>query len=284
MSASSDTGRRRPEELKLGETHFAPTVVQRAPGRGRSSRVLLAMKLAVVGKGGAGKTVLVTLLARVLSERGHMVLAVDLDANPGLAVSLGVVANDRPLPPEAVEERAGTPYGWALARHLTPAEAVRRYGIHVGDRVVFLGYGNRAALDSEVTRFIWAVLQVAKGFNDPGWVVVADVAAGPTNPFEGYVRFASLAVVAVEPTQASIVTAKGLLPILEHGGTRAEVVVTKARCKEHVELVARELPVFASVPFDPEIWRLERRGSLVDLPSDSAALEATRDLASKLDQ
>ncbi len=48
------------------------------------------MKLAVVGKGGVGKTSISGTLARLLARRGHRVLAVDGDPNPTLALSLGV--------------------------------------------------------------------------------------------------------------------------------------------------------------------------------------------------
>jgi len=240
------------------------------------------MKLAVLGKGGSGKTVLATLLARALSELGPMVLAVDLDANPGLAVSLGIPASDTPLPDEAVEERPDTPYGWALARHLTPAEAVRRYGIPAGKKVVFLGFGNNGALETPVTRYLTAVRQVAWNFDEPGWVVIGDLAAGPTNVYEGYARFASLALVVAEPNATSILTARSLLDMLDRDGTPAAVVVTKAHGQEDVERVARELVPFASVPFDPQVRRLERRGSLSELPSDSPALDAVRGLATKV--
>ncbi len=49
----------------------------------------------MTGKGGVGKTVLAALLARCLAERGLEVLAVDLDTNPGLALSLGLPADAR---------------------------------------------------------------------------------------------------------------------------------------------------------------------------------------------
>ncbi len=240
------------------------------------------MKLAVMGKGGSGKTVLTSLLARALSERGLMVLAVDLDANPGLAVSLGLPAKDTPLPEEAVEERPGAAYGWGLAAHLSPAEAVRRYGVPAGNRIVFMGFGNNATLHTPVTHYVTAVRSVARELDEPGWAVVADLAAGPTNAFEGYANFASLALVAVEPTATAIVTAQNLLEILAHDGTPAEVVVTKARSAADVDLVAGELAPFCSIPYDSEVRRLERAGSLVALPDDSPALQAVRELVTRL--
>ena len=48
------------------------------------------MKIAVAGKGGAGKTTVSGTVARVLARRGHTVLALDADANPMLGISLGV--------------------------------------------------------------------------------------------------------------------------------------------------------------------------------------------------
>jgi CO dehydrogenase maturation factor len=48
------------------------------------------MKVAVVGKGGAGKTTVAGTLARALGRAGHRVLALDADINPMLGISLGV--------------------------------------------------------------------------------------------------------------------------------------------------------------------------------------------------
>jgi CO dehydrogenase maturation factor len=48
------------------------------------------MRVAVVGKGGAGKTTVAGTLARALARRGTSVLAVDCDVNPMLGISLGV--------------------------------------------------------------------------------------------------------------------------------------------------------------------------------------------------
>ncbi len=48
------------------------------------------MKIAVVGKGGSGKTTTSAILARILSKRGHSVVALDCDTNPNLGLSLGI--------------------------------------------------------------------------------------------------------------------------------------------------------------------------------------------------
>jgi CO dehydrogenase maturation factor len=52
------------------------------------------MKIAFVGKGGAGKTTLAALFARHLAVRGSTVLALDADINQNLAAALGETADE----------------------------------------------------------------------------------------------------------------------------------------------------------------------------------------------
>lgn len=47
------------------------------------------MKVAVVGKGGSGKTTTAAVLARTLARQGVRTLALDCDTNPNLGLSLG---------------------------------------------------------------------------------------------------------------------------------------------------------------------------------------------------
>lgn len=48
------------------------------------------MKVAVVGKGGSGKTTTSAIVARALARHGLSVVALDCDSNPNLGLSLGV--------------------------------------------------------------------------------------------------------------------------------------------------------------------------------------------------
>jgi CO dehydrogenase maturation factor len=48
------------------------------------------MKIAVSGKGGAGKTTISGTIARALARAGHDVMAIDADVNPMLGISLGL--------------------------------------------------------------------------------------------------------------------------------------------------------------------------------------------------
>jgi CO dehydrogenase maturation factor len=57
------------------------------------------MKIAFVGKGGAGKTTLAALFSRQLAAQGRTVLAIDADINQNLAAALGEDADDAALAP-----------------------------------------------------------------------------------------------------------------------------------------------------------------------------------------
>lgn len=48
------------------------------------------MKVAVVGKGGSGKTTTAAVLARTLACQGLSVTALDCDSNPNLGISIGL--------------------------------------------------------------------------------------------------------------------------------------------------------------------------------------------------
>lgn len=48
------------------------------------------MRVAIVGKGGAGKTTAAAIFSRTLAARGHEVIALDCDSNPNLGIALGM--------------------------------------------------------------------------------------------------------------------------------------------------------------------------------------------------
>ncbi len=48
------------------------------------------MKIAVVGKGGSGKTTTSAIVARTIARAGNRVVALDCDSNPNLGISLGI--------------------------------------------------------------------------------------------------------------------------------------------------------------------------------------------------
>ena len=98
------------------------------------------MRIAVVGKGGAGKTSIAGNLARLLGRRGYRVLAIDGDPNPTLALALGVQparADEQPgLSPDLVEQGSS---GFRLTRTLE--QVCAEYALEAPDGVALLAMG-----------------------------------------------------------------------------------------------------------------------------------------------
>ena len=89
------------------------------------------MKIAVVGKGGSGKTTTSAVLARAIGRRGSPVVALDCDTNPNLGLSLGVGDHETErllsLREQVDEGTAEHAVGWA--------DILSRYGSDAPDGV-----------------------------------------------------------------------------------------------------------------------------------------------------
>lgn len=236
------------------------------------------VRVAVIGKGGAGKTVVCATLARMLARRGRRVLAADLDANPGLSLSLGLDLNDGGLPREALEEHGASPYGWRLSSDLRPEDAVERFAAIAPEGVRFLGLGKFGASGTlRPNTSITALLAVLRGFHDPGWDVIGDLEGGLTTPFEHYHDFADDVIVVVGPAWASAMTARRLLPLV---GDRHTIVVAN-RFQDEPDHPG--LAPSVRIPFDPALAEAERQGlSPLDACPDSPAVRAVGALADQL--
>lgn len=75
----------------------------------------MALKIAVAGKGGVGKTTIAAWIARELAARGMRVIAIDADPVPSLASALGFDQSEDIVPigkmDKLIEERTGAPVG-----------------------------------------------------------------------------------------------------------------------------------------------------------------------------
>lgn len=160
---------RRHREALLDERSRAQDVVGGIDAETRRRACLgLGIRLAVVGKGGAGKTVLVATMARLLARQGRQVLTVDLDTSPGLAISIGLPHGEAELLAEAVEPDPGANYGWQLAAQLTPDAVVEKFATPGPDGVHYLGVGKISTPEKEAAkRSVSAMVQVLLGFGRP---------------------------------------------------------------------------------------------------------------------
>lgn len=97
------------------------------------------MKIAISGKGGAGKTTISATLARLFARQGMPVLAIDGDPNPNLSRALGIPTDHlEAIPRSIVERRTDESGAVKLALTQSASEIINQYGLQAPDGVTLL--------------------------------------------------------------------------------------------------------------------------------------------------
>lgn len=249
------------------------------------------LRLAVVGKGGAGKSVISATLARQLARRGHRVLALDSDTVPGLSISIGAgVSDEVPLNAAAVRNSKGR---WQLVKGVGAARAVQRFATDAPDGVRLLqigktdrrGLGPNRASHQAFYKVIHRLDDV-RSLDD--WVILGDLPAGPRQAAYDWAPYAQRFLLVVEPTWQSMLTARRIVRI---AGTMRDdrefsLVVNKVTADTDADRVQEFLgvPLLGTVPADDAVRAAERAGvALLDTAPDSPAARAIERLAAQLD-
>jgi len=238
------------------------------------------MRVALVGKGGVGKSAIAGTFARLLARRNEPVLAVDSDPMPGLAYALGMRVDDAPIPDEAVVEKAEGEEGprFRLRPGLTADEAVDKFAVPGPDGVRFLQFGKLRAGQSHF-RSQFAFRQIIADLPVDGWNLVGDLPGGTRQPFFGWGSFADTILVVVDPTAKALLTGRLLARLAQakQSPDRILAVVNRVRSTADLDDVSARtgLEVVAAVPWDEEFAAAERAGHApVDVVPDSAAVAA----------
>jgi CO dehydrogenase maturation factor len=254
------------------------------------------MRVALAGKGGAGKTTISATLARVLARRGYRVSALDDDPNPNLALALGVsmdqaAALDR-LPDEALEERSDARGEREVHLARSFEDSVRAHGIQAPDGVGLLrmtgllGAGTGCLCGQHVA--VQNILGDRPGSTSSD-VTILDMEASLEHLARGTVRHADALLVVTEPYYRSLETTGRLVPLardlgIPHVWVAANKVRTDRDVSAIVEYCRRHsFELVASVPFDEAVSEADRTGrSLIDVAPAAPAVAAIERLAELL--
>jgi len=245
------------------------------------------MRVAFVGKGGAGKSSLAGTFARLLARTGEQVLALDSDPMPGLAFSLGVEQSDAGLPDDAVEddESEGS-RRYRLRTGLTGAAAIEQYAALSADGVRLLQLGKARGATWNNTRQHFGFQRILDDLPGAGWSVVGDLPGGTRQPFFTWGRYAETFLVVVEPTAASLLTGRRLAKLAATAqAPRVLVIANKVRTLRDAEEVAERtgLPLLGAVPFDRAVGDADRLGrAILDHDPDGPTAAAVRSLVRAL--
>lgn len=251
------------------------------------------MRLAFVGKGGAGKSAIAGTFARTLARQGDKVLAIDSDPLPGLAFSLGLaIDHSPPIPDDAVIERAEGEQGprWRLNPDVDPAEAIERWSVEAPDGVRFFQFGKIKGDPQKLWRSQIAFRQIINRLPPGHWNVIGDLPGGTRQAFTGWGSWASTILIVVEPTAKSLLSGRRLARMADldpDHPAKVLVVASKVREPDDVEMIAKGvgLEVIASVPWDEQLAEAERRQlAPIDFDPDCPAVRAVESLVERLSE
>lgn len=224
------------------------------------------VKIAVSGKGGAGKTTLAAALVRGYAATHRRVYAVDADPDASLALALGIspgVAGEiRPV--VALKERIHEVMGGEgefFCLNPPLGEILDEFCFRLG-KILFLRMGELkkggTSCYCRENAFLNAVLTALLLERDE--VVVMDMPAGIEHLSRGTARGVDLLLVVTEPNRRSIHTGRLVESLAgDIGIPRVAVVGNKIQSPEEVALVEAAFPgrVAGMLPFDQAAYRGE---------------------------
>ncbi len=249
------------------------------------------MRVAVAGKGGAGKTSITGTLARMIARRGARVLAVDNDLNPNLSLTLGIPAeriSDLPtFPAEIVRRDENGVYELAMSL----SEIRAGCAVSAPDGVSLLisaepreaATGCLGAMHMAVRGVIGAA---ADGDAD---VLIVDLEASTEHLLVATAEHADAMYAVVEPYGTSLETGRRVALLardlgLPHVGLIANKVRDErdlATVGAYAELHGIELT--GTIPYDECFHEAERAAlAPLDHDPDAPAVRAIDDLAAHL--
>jgi CO dehydrogenase maturation factor len=240
------------------------------------------MKVAVVGKGGSGKTTAAAVLARTLARRGEEVVALDCDANANLGLSLGIGEEETE---RLISIRQAVDAG-EEAHATAPDDLLARFGTD-GPDGVRLAVVHR--IDNPVSGCPCCGLNAEHllgTVETTGRTVVADFEAGIgtlTRMGEGHV---DSVLVLVEPNPKSIeVGVRAAALAAERGVGDVLIVANRVHDDADRERIRDAFPGarIVEVPDDPAIVAADREGvAPLDHDPDSGGVRALGELADRI--
>lgn len=233
----------------------------------------MALKLAISGKGGVGKSTLAGTLARLLASEGRPVLAIDCDPDANLASAVGVppavrrsirtICEQRQL----IEERTGArarEFGQIFRLNPDVGGIAEQYAVrHAGVDVLVLGGAERAGGGCACPESVLLKSLVSHLVLGRGEVVILDMEAGIEHLGRGSAMGMDLMVAVIEPGRRSLETARRIREMSRALGIRRFAVVLNKSVDPEAEVPWAEAEFGAGalagvIPYDARIAATDR--------------------------
>lgn len=242
--------------------------------------------IAVTGKGGTGKTVVATLLIRLLAERfPGRVLAIDADSAQSLCYTTGLKVE------KTVSNLRSELLGMGQVRkelNNGPTKEIMRNILAHGDGFDLLTMGRPEepgcfCACNELLRFGIDTLM------DDYDICIVDGEAGPEQLNRRVMKNVDVLLVMADMSARSLQTAAGIIDVANKGENgisvgQAGLVLNRVRDDQPTDELLKKvgLEVYGQLPEDKLVNKYDREGtSLFDLPLDSACPMAVKEVIKK---
>jgi len=255
------------------------------------------MKIAVSGKGGVGKTLIAGVLAEYLAGKGFTVLAIDADATPNLALTLGIpndeavkivpISENTPL----IESKTQTGMPGVYNLSFSVEDIVEKFSVKTPYNVNLLvmgtvksaGAGCMCPANTVIRALLHHLLVKRKE------AVITDMEAGVEHMGRGTAEHVETMLIVTDSSLKALETAKKLYGLAKQIGIKeAFLVGNKVATKNERELIERfakqnEVPLLGLIPHDEKILEADRHGeSPLKHASQSIGITAVHRLGEKL--
>jgi CO dehydrogenase maturation factor len=223
------------------------------------------MKIAISGKGGVGKTLLASLLAKTFSESGYSVLAIDADPDANLAANLGFPNPDEITPiselNELIEERVGAKPGQSGSFFkINPKvdDLPEKYSVKFNNiRLMVMGRIKRGGTGCYCPEGTLLQALLAHLLLQRDEVVILDMEAGIEHLTRGTAKAVDILIVVVEPGRRSIETAQRIFALAKDLNLKNIAVVgNKIQNPSQKDFLINSLPdskFLGFMPYDEAI-------------------------------
>jgi len=232
------------------------------------------MKIAVAGKGGVGKTLIAGTLAEFLAQKGFTVLAIDADATPNLAVTLGIpheeAAKIIPVSENTalIESKTQTGVPGVYNLGFSVEDIIEQFSVKTPYNVNLLvmgtvksaGSGCMCPANTVIRALLHHLLVKRKE------AVVTDMEAGVEHMGRGTAEHVETMLIVTDTSLKSMQTANKLHTLAKQIGIKKTYIVgNKIRTKQEAELIENyakqnQIPVLGLVPFDEKILKADMQG------------------------